>query len=42
MRRQVFGLGALELIGAALLMGFALAFMGKAAPGRWVWAWRWR
>lgn len=33
MRRQVFGLGALELIGAALLMGFALAFIGESSAG---------
>ena len=33
MRRQVFGLGAAEVIGAGLLMAFALAFMGEAPPG---------
>jgi monovalent cation:H+ antiporter-2, CPA2 family len=33
MRRQVFGLGALELVGSALLMGFALAFMGERTTG---------
>src|ERR1700712_661344 len=29
MRRQVFGLGALELIGSGLLLAIALAFMGQ-------------
>ena len=33
MRRQVFGLGALELLVSALVMGFALAFMGEGAGG---------
>ncbi len=33
MRRQVFGLGALELILSALVMGFTLAFMGEGAGG---------
>lgn len=33
MRRQVFGVGALELISSALLMGFALAFMGESTAG---------
>ena len=33
MRRQVFGLGAAELIGGALLLAFALSFAGEAAGG---------
>ena len=33
MRRQVFGLGALELLGSVLLLAFALAFVGEAAGG---------
>ena len=33
MRRHVFGLGALELLGSALILAFALAFMGQAAGG---------
>lgn len=33
MRRQVFGLGALELIGSGLLLAMALAFLGQAPAG---------
>ncbi|HZV11079.1 MAG TPA: cation:proton antiporter, partial [Novosphingobium sp.] len=33
MRAQVFGLGAMELLGAGLLTSFALAFMGEAPSG---------
>lgn len=33
MRRQVFGLGALELLAAALVLGFTLAFLGESAGG---------
>ena len=33
MRRQVFGLGALELLTAALVLGFSLAFLGEGAGG---------
>ncbi len=33
MRRQVFGLGALELLGSALLLAFALAFAGEGVGG---------
>jgi CPA2 family monovalent cation:H+ antiporter-2 len=33
MRRQVFGLGALELTGAAALIGFTLAFIGESSAG---------
>lgn len=33
MRRQVFGLGAAELIGGALLLAFALSFAGEGAGG---------
>ncbi|WP_296676639.1 cation:proton antiporter [Novosphingobium sp.] len=32
MRRQVFGLGALELIGCALLIGLGLLVLGNSAP----------
>lgn len=33
MRRQVFGLGALELLGCGVLLAMALAFMGQAVGG---------
>ena len=33
MRRQVFGLGALELLGSGLLLAIILAFMGQAVAG---------
>ncbi|WP_206238588.1 cation:proton antiporter domain-containing protein [Novosphingobium terrae] len=33
MRRQVFGLGALELTGAAALIGFTLALIGESSAG---------
>ena len=33
MRRMVFGMGALELIGAAAILAFALSFAGQAASG---------
>ena len=33
MRRQVFGLGALELIASALFLGFVLALLGEGAGG---------
>jgi CPA2 family monovalent cation:H+ antiporter-2 len=33
MRRQVFGLGALELIGSGLLLAIVLAFMGQSVVG---------
>ncbi|WP_343610128.1 cation:proton antiporter [Novosphingobium sp.] len=33
MRRQVFGLGALELTGSAAIIGFALAFVGESSAG---------
>ena len=33
MRRQVFGLGAAELLGCAAIIGFALEFMGEGAGG---------
>ncbi|NBC35587.1 sodium:proton exchanger [Novosphingobium sp. FSY-8] len=33
MRKQVFGLGAAELLVAAGLIGFALSFAGEAVPG---------
>lgn len=33
MRRQVFGLGALELIGSGLLLAIILAFMGQGMAG---------
>jgi CPA2 family monovalent cation:H+ antiporter-2 len=33
MRRQVFGLGALELIGSSLLLALALTFLGQAVSG---------
>jgi hypothetical protein len=33
MRRQVFGLGALELLLSALVLGFALAMLGEGAGG---------